>query len=114
MINSRESKIKSIQRDLSYLDKDFLAKMDLFFWEKEQIKETMYIDNIHKKGLPLSVNNEDFYVNNEGNFVTLSEVNRRLLNTVEQYRQDKNAKIDELKKNGAYLTGRSEYECYCL
>lgn len=106
---SKKHKIKEIQDDLSYRDQELLAKMDFFFWEKEQIKETT--EERRNKGFIID-EDEEFYLDRNNKPVFLYEVNRRLLNTVERYRQEKNEDIENLKKNGAVLTGGSEYECY--
>lgn len=102
-----EKKVKSIQSDLSYLDQDFLAKMDIYFWEREKLKEAT--EKRKAAGWIIS-EKEQYYINEDGRPIFLSEVNQRLLNTVERYRQEKNEFIDNLKANGAVLTGGSDYQ----
>lgn len=99
-----------IVNDLIYLDKEFIAKMELFFDEKLKILETKkYINR------PFSVNGQkEFYFNQSTQeFVTIDKVNKRLINTVEKYRQQKNDLIDEFLETGAVFTGGADYE-YCI
>jgi len=100
----------SIVNDLIYLDKEFLAKMDFFFWEREKLKEAT---EKRKAGGWIIDEKETYYINDEGRPVFLSDVNRRLINTVEKYRQQKNDLIDEFLETGAVFTGRADYE-YCI
>lgn len=100
----------SIVNDLIYLDKEFIAKMDLFFWEREKLKEAK---EKRKAGGWITDGKEMYYINDEGKPVFLSDVNRRLINTVEKYRQQKNDLIDEFLETGAVFTGGADYE-YCI
>ena len=100
----------SIVNDLIYLDKDFIAKMDLFFWEREKLKEAT---EKRKAGGWIISGKEQYYINEDGRPIFLSEVNRRLINTVEKYRQQKNDLIDEFFETGAVFTGGADYE-YCI
>lgn len=106
----RKRSTGSIVNDLIYLDKEFLAKMDLFFYEREKLKEAK---EKRKAAGWIIDGKEPYYINDEGKPVFLSDVNRRLINTVEKYRQQKNDLIDEFFQTGAVFTGGADYE-YCI
>lgn len=113
LINPKKDRKRSpgsIVNDLIYLDKDFIAKMELFFYEKMKMIEAK-----EKNPGLISVNGEtEFYFDYSKNKpVTISEVNKRLINTVEKYRQQKNDLIDEFLETGAVFTGGADYE-YCI
>ena len=97
-----------IKERLDYLEKELQCQIDLYSWDRvkiEKLKEEMEENHIHV--------DDPFYVDHDRKKITLSEINRKFINSINGYCARRSALITELRTRGAVMTGEgNEYIVY--
>ena len=97
-----------IKSELDYLEKELQCQIDLYFWDRmkiEKLKEEMEENHIFVDA--------PFYVDHDKNKITLSAINRKIINSINGYCARRSSLITELRSKGAVMTGEgNEYIVY--